>query len=416
MTDGKADQVPDEPTGTTIDGTPWEEARPPHLPDTVTGLPVPTILFTLGAIVVGFLTIRDRLPEPGAGPGGPIVWVLSLTIPIVSFLIPAVFFLRHRDAWSAHRAMALGTAFRWRRAVLELLNGYLGDWFDSIVPPSQLGINPLSIAMQVVVSLYAVLAVVYMARGLIQARLYADRPGMRRWWVAARPRRRRRVAAGLRLFGALSTDVADENFVELLLADDAQRGDQHRHGGRVGVLHRDGDRRAPRRGGPELRLVPRGLRRGVHPRVVPRVRGHDRDGQHRRGRTRRRTSRRCSRRSRRSPTSRCSPRSPCDCRRRTRRSTRPRTRPARTASAGPTTRPRRSRPRTTWRARPPRPGPPAATPRGCAGGSGPRRPIRSARTGRASGSTAGRRARRRGAGPRAPRAAVRRRSRPRACR
>ncbi len=36
MTDTMADQLPDEPTGTTIDGTPWDEARPPHLPDTVT--------------------------------------------------------------------------------------------------------------------------------------------------------------------------------------------------------------------------------------------------------------------------------------------------------------------------------------------------------------------------------------------
>ena len=71
MTDTATDQLPDEPTGTTIDGTPWEEARPPHLPDTVTGLPVPTILFTLGAIVVGILTIRDRLPDAGAGSRWP---------------------------------------------------------------------------------------------------------------------------------------------------------------------------------------------------------------------------------------------------------------------------------------------------------------------------------------------------------
>ena len=215
MTDGMADQVPDEPTGTTLDGTPWVEPRPPHLPDTVTGLPVPTILFTLGAIVVGYLTIRDRLPEPGAGPGGPVLWVLSLSIPVSSFLIPAVFFLRHRDAWSAHRAMALGTAFLAIGRSLQLLGGYLGDWFDTIVPPSQLGINPLSLALQVVVSLYAILAVALMARGLIQARLYADRPGMRAWWALLAIVAIVSSLLAFTVFGGLSTDVADENFTEL---------------------------------------------------------------------------------------------------------------------------------------------------------------------------------------------------------
>jgi MFS family permease len=213
MTDSTADQLPDEPTGATIDGTPWEESRPPHLPDTVTGLPIPTILFTLGAIGIGILTIRDRLPDAGAGPGGPVVWFLSLSIPVVSFLIPAVFFLRHRDAWSAHRAMALGTTlFAVSRAV-GLLNSYLGDWFISILPNGDLGISPLSIVMQVVVSAIAVLAVVYLARGLIEARLYADRPGTRRWWVLIGLVAAASAAMALLLFGTISPDLEDAAFV-----------------------------------------------------------------------------------------------------------------------------------------------------------------------------------------------------------
>ena len=215
MTDSTTDQLPDEPTGTTIDGTPWEEARPPHLPDTVTGLPVPTILFTLGAIVIGILTIRDRLPDAGAGPGGPVVWFLSLTVPIVSFLIPAVFFLRHRDAWSAHRAMALGTSlFALEPSGRACSTAISGTGSTRSSRTSDLGISPLSIAMQVVVSAIAVLAVVYMARGLIEARLYADRPGTRPLVGADRPGRGG-VARRWRslLFGTISPDLEDAAFV-----------------------------------------------------------------------------------------------------------------------------------------------------------------------------------------------------------
>ena len=224
MTDGMADQVPDEPTGTTIDGTPWVEPRPPHLPDTVTGLPVPTILFTLGAIVSGISTIRDRLPEPGAGPGGPVLWVLSLSIPVSSFLIPAVFFLRHRDAWSAHRAMALGTAFLAIGRSLQLLGGYLGDWFDSIVAAEPARDqsrcrSPCRSWCRCTRSSRSTL----MARGLIQARLYADRPGMRALVGAARHRRHRLVAAGLHRVRRPLHGRRRRELHGAVLADDARR-------------------------------------------------------------------------------------------------------------------------------------------------------------------------------------------------
>ena len=54
-----------------------------------------------------------------------------------------------------------------------------------------------------------------MARGLIQARLYADRPGMRRWWVLLAIVAIASSLMAFTLFGSLSTDVADESFSEL---------------------------------------------------------------------------------------------------------------------------------------------------------------------------------------------------------
>ena len=66
--------------------------------------------------------------------------------------------------------------------------------------------------MQVIVSAIAILALVYMARGLNDARRYADRPGMRRWWtlvvlVAV-------LGSGLTLasIGSISSDVPDSAF------------------------------------------------------------------------------------------------------------------------------------------------------------------------------------------------------------
>ncbi len=74
MTDTTADPLPDEPSGATIDGTPWEEPRPPHLPDTVTstitGTPVPTFLFLLGALAIGVLTVRSHPLDTTVGPMG----------------------------------------------------------------------------------------------------------------------------------------------------------------------------------------------------------------------------------------------------------------------------------------------------------------------------------------------------------
>ena len=395
MTDTTTDQLPDEPTGTTIDGTPWEEARPPHLPDTVTGLPVPTILFTLGAIGIGILTIRDRPPRRGRRiPAAPSSWVLSLSVPIVSFLIPAVFFLRHRDAWSAHRAMALGTTlFALSRAVGPAQ--HLSRGLVPLDPPER---RPRD---QPVVDRDAgrrsrrspSSPSSTWPAGSIEARLYADRPGTRRWWVLIGL-----VAAASRGDGApaLRHDLPrprGRRVRQLLLAGDAQRRRSTSSPwprGRISTGN--GRRRTPSGRGPELRLVPGGLRGVLHPRDLRRLgagdrlehRGLDEHVDERPGAAHGAPGDRLPRAARRVRGR--------ACRRRTRPSTRPR--PRTTTSPDPTTRPRRPRPPTTWRARPPRPGPPAATPRGCAAGSGPRRPIRPARTGRASGSTAGRRARR----------------------
>jgi MFS family permease len=215
MTDTVADQEPVEPTGTTIDGTPWEEPRPPHLPDTVTGLPLVTILLTAAAAVTAFLTIRDLDLPPAATPMDVVTALLSVTPVIVSFLIPAALFLRHRDAWSAHRTLALGTILLAVGRVIGQLTSLLDGWFDSIIPPpeDQPWLNPFSIALQIVISAVAVLAVIYMARGLIQARVYEDERGTRFWWAVVVLMAVVAGAMGLLLLGTLPIDAPEEALV-----------------------------------------------------------------------------------------------------------------------------------------------------------------------------------------------------------
>jgi hypothetical protein len=52
----------DEPTGHTIDGTPWEEPRGPHLPDRLTAIPLlcwPFIALAIVQLAVGVSDIRS---------------------------------------------------------------------------------------------------------------------------------------------------------------------------------------------------------------------------------------------------------------------------------------------------------------------------------------------------------------------
>jgi heme A synthase len=111
--------------------------------------------------------------------------------------------------------MAIGTSLLALGPVLNLASRYLGDWFDSILPPpeDQPWLNPFSIAMQVAISAIAILAIVYMARGLVEARQYEDRPGMRRWWVLVVVVALVGSGLGLAVFGAISSDVEESTFV-----------------------------------------------------------------------------------------------------------------------------------------------------------------------------------------------------------
>ena len=281
------------------------------------------MLFTLGAIVVGILTIRDRLPDVPSDAGGTLLWVLSLIDPDRQVPHPGRVLPAPPRRVVAHRAMAIGTSLLALGPVLSLASRYLGDWFDSILPPpeDQPWLNPFSIAMQVAVSAIAILAIVYMARGLVEARQYADRPGMRRWWAWSRSWRSWVPASAWPSSAAISSgrrgrDVLASYLLTLLgVVLNAVTVV------RMGVLHRGP--RSPvaepartrtsagsSRPSPGACILALFLVSGVQSMLAYLMQVNSR-----------RTSRSCCRPCQPSPISHCWPRSPSGCRRRTRRST-----------------------------------------------------------------------------------------------
>ena len=89
----------DQPTGTTIDGTPWEEPRPPHLPDAVSGVSpwaIPFVVLAAIQVLAGWLEWKAQgdLGDPGYG--------VSIALGIVPAacisLLGAALLIRHPDA------------------------------------------------------------------------------------------------------------------------------------------------------------------------------------------------------------------------------------------------------------------------------------------------------------------------------
>ena len=102
----------DEPVGRTIDGTPWEEPRGPHLPDPLTQgaarIPLISWAFVGLAVIAGVW----RLTHLGVDSGFPIVIIAIVVLGVVPdvspFLFGAALFAHHREAWSTHRLLVIG--------------------------------------------------------------------------------------------------------------------------------------------------------------------------------------------------------------------------------------------------------------------------------------------------------------------
>jgi MFS family permease len=163
----------DEPVGRTIEGTPWEEPRGPHLPDPLTRgaarIPRLSWVWIAMAAFVGVWHVLQWGYDP-SNPRGILTTLFGIVPVIAPFLFGAALFARHRDAWWRHRILVIG--------VVVLSFADLAAMILALVRSVTLGLDPeadtfsmIWLFGSVVPSVVAVLGVVVIGRGLSAARL-----------------------------------------------------------------------------------------------------------------------------------------------------------------------------------------------------------------------------------------------------
>ena len=164
----------DKTAARTINPTPWAEARPPHLPDRITGIPARVWPFLFVAAVIAF---HDWYHWSRGATGTPLD-LLGMTGPAVAAsLFGAALFLRHPYA---HRTLPLVTAGVTLLAIRELMRiaaPLADDALTAVFPPNPDGLKPFMPHEYVYVWLTMLVlaaAAALTARGLDSARRSDD--------------------------------------------------------------------------------------------------------------------------------------------------------------------------------------------------------------------------------------------------
>ncbi len=185
----------DEPTGYTIDGTPWDDPRPPHLPDPVVGVarrvPVAAWAFVVLAVLLALWSFRDV--------GGLLTQIIPTSLlslftsavqPVATCLFGAALFLRHPSARRTDPRIVFGIVLLVAVEVMQVAGSQFSEFLQGIVPP-EVETNPFFAPGVVLYSLLwrtiAVFGLLYLARGLVDAREQDEDGGARRrgWLIAA---------------------------------------------------------------------------------------------------------------------------------------------------------------------------------------------------------------------------------------
>ncbi|MEO5885359.1 MAG: hypothetical protein ABIQ58_07600 [Candidatus Limnocylindrales bacterium] len=165
-----------EPTGHTMDGTPWVEPRGPHLPDR---------LMAVGWLAWPFVILAGILaglawPRIVDAASGDAVQILAVAIgqldPVGVALLGAALFVRHPGAIRTLPHLVVGVTLLAVREVLRVLGVPLDAIFAGITPPSEAFpfFVPFSTAYHTFASVLGVFGLLYLARGLDEARRLED--------------------------------------------------------------------------------------------------------------------------------------------------------------------------------------------------------------------------------------------------
>ncbi len=153
-----------EPTGQRLDGTPWDEARPPHLPDAVTRVSPWVYPFLVAALVHVWLLWTDLTLQTGLE--------LRRVPAIAATLFGAALFLRHPDARRRLPLLVFGVLLFALGELLDAASGAVARFLDELfrIGDPFLMYSPSGTAWSVFTALVGIFAVLYTAAGLSAAR------------------------------------------------------------------------------------------------------------------------------------------------------------------------------------------------------------------------------------------------------
>ncbi len=162
-----------EPTGRRVDGTPWEEPRPPHLPDRLSSISLWVMPFLLVAVLQVWLFSIS-------GPRADSLDWLSARYGVTGLLgslVGLALFLRHPDARRTLPQIASGAFLLLLQQVMVLLEPAMGPILRRLTEPSGdlfSSISPVHEAFLTFTSIMGIFGIAFIASGLSAARRYAD--------------------------------------------------------------------------------------------------------------------------------------------------------------------------------------------------------------------------------------------------
>lgn len=175
----------DDHVGRTIDGTPWEDSRGPHLPDPLTRgaarIPRSSWVWIAMAAFVGVWHVLRWGYDP-SDPRRILVTLFGIVPVVAPFLFGAALFGRHRDAWSRHRTVAIAVVLLSLSGVVAMIPALAWSVTLSVDPEADF-VSLLTVWQfgGLTSGTIALFGVVALTRGLIGARLHQ---GVRRLTVA----------------------------------------------------------------------------------------------------------------------------------------------------------------------------------------------------------------------------------------
>ena len=193
-----------EPIGQTVDGTPWDEPRGPHLPDRLTGIPLLIWPFVVLAVVQVAVLWMEHAADIARDP----VWLgqvfLSGVDDVAASLLGAALLLRHPDAIRTLRLVVVGVVLIAVEQVLGLLEAPIRPMMEALTAASEDGSGYfyVSSAYTFAASLVGTFGILYVALGLDTARRYEGRAN-------------RAVVGGLVLVSALIVAANIASYVQL---------------------------------------------------------------------------------------------------------------------------------------------------------------------------------------------------------